>query len=68
MRLNYLLLLPTASSTVHVSTDLAKMRAKEQVDLVLININGLASLCTFYCTSLMKMVDKSIYLIILTRF
>lgn len=46
MLLNYLLLLPTASSAVHVSTDLAKMRAKEQVDLVLVNINGRAS-CPF---------------------
>lgn len=46
MLLNHLLFLPTASSAVHVSTDLAKLRAKEQVDLVRININGHVS-CPF---------------------
>lgn len=43
MLLNHLLLLPTGRFAVHVSTDLAKKRAKERVALVQININELTS-------------------------
>lgn len=68
MLLNHLLLLPTVSSAVHVSTDLAKTRAKEQVDLVRININGHVScpFVDFFFVLVMKVDDKPIYLIILT--
>lgn len=67
MLLNHLLCLPTVCFTVHVSTDLAKMRAKEGVALVEININGLSScpLCRIYWVSAVKMEAEPGYLIFL---
>lgn len=68
MFLNHLSLLPTVASTVGVSTDFVKAKAKEQVVLVQINIDGKSSrsFCRFDYVLVRKVDDSLMYLIILT--